>query len=100
MEWAILLILGLALYILFIVSLGSKRKRGKNFYQVPGDPKAVMAQNPQGEMARVELPKGLTAEKVDAVFVGKKPEKAKVKVLHEKVNRRNSSGSTDHDMSL
>jgi ribosomal 50S subunit-recycling heat shock protein len=100
MEWILLIILGICLYLLAVRALGKKRSRAKDFIEVPGDPNAVMAPDKNGDMVRVELPEGVTVDKVDAVLVGKKPEKAKVKVYHEKTDRRNSSGRTDHDMSI
>jgi len=88
--------------IIAIIHTRDKKNRGQDWGAYPGDDTAVIATNPRGEKVRVELPAGVKYDDVSAVYVGVKTEKAKVKVLHEKTNRRDiDPGSPpDHDMEL
>jgi len=86
--------------ILRAVYAHEKKSRAEDFGIIKDDPGAVMAYDSAGDMVRVDLPPGVTSDKVKAVYVVRNPEKAKVKVLHEKVNRHNTNNSTDHDMSI
>ena len=68
MMWALLIIMGVALYVLVVMALGRERNRGKDFAVIHDDPKAVMATDKKGDKVRVDLPDGITSDKVDAVF--------------------------------
>ena len=100
MTWVLLIVMGVALYVFIIMALGRERQRGKDFAVIHNDPGAVMAKDKKGDMVRVDLPEGVTSDKVDAVFVGKKPEKAKVKIYHEKTDRKSGDGGGSHEMEI
>ena len=81
--------------IMFCLYRKEKNKRAGEFSSYPGDDSAILAVNSQGEEVKVDLPSGVKPEDVKAVYVGKKPEKAKVVILHAKENRRNVNVNTN-----
>lgn len=90
----------LLIYFITLKYFGDKKRRAKKWAKIPGDDTAVMAPDTKGEMVKVKLPEGVKPDTVKAVYVGKKPENVKIEVEHEKTNRHDSNGPTDHDMSI
>ena len=88
------------IYFFIVRYLAERKKRSREWRSYPGDDTAVLAVDSKGDEVKVDLPEGVLAQDVKAVYVGKKVEKAKVKLIHEKTNRHNSDGPIDHDMSI
>lgn len=90
----------LGLYVAHRVGLiGSVRKEKQRPWTAVNDTQIAVV-NDEGKAEIVELPKGVKASEVKAVEISPKGEGENVKITHVVINRHNSGGDPEHDLSI